>query len=73
VAALCACALAGSAAAATATVAFTTQGCTTWPVPAGVASVQVHAVGSAGFSGGGGAPGLGDGVSGSLYQQWVSA
>jgi hypothetical protein len=63
---LCACALASPAAASTATVSFTTPGCTTWTVPAGVTSVQVQAVGSAGFSGGGGAPGLGDGVSGTL-------
>lgn len=64
-------ALAGSAAAANTSVAFTTQGCTTWLVPAGVSSVQLQATGaagSAGFSGSAspGAGGLGDGVSGTL-------
>lgn len=70
--ALWALALAGSAAAAPTTVAFTTQGCTTWTVPAGVSSVQIQATGAAGGGGGtlgplvGGVGGTGDGVSGSL-------
>jgi hypothetical protein len=63
-----------TAAAAGATVAFTAQGCTTWPVPAGVSSVQIHATGAAGSAGiaaapghlAGGAGGLGDGVWGTL-------
>ena len=58
--------LAGSVVAANTTVAFTTQGCTSWTVPAEVSSVQIQATGAAGSSGGGGAPGLGDGVSGTL-------
>lgn len=59
-------ALAGSVVAANTTVAFTTQGCTSWTVPAGVSTVEIQATGAAGSSGGGGAPGLGDGVSGTL-------
>jgi hypothetical protein len=65
VSALCALALASSAAAET-TVSFTTQGCTTWTVPMDVTSVQMRATGAAGGGGGGGAPGLGDGISGTL-------
>jgi hypothetical protein len=65
-------ALAGSAAATPTTVAFTTQGCTTWPVPARVSSVQIQAIGAAGgigsshFGPSGGSGGLGDGVTGTL-------
>ena len=67
-------ALAGPASAASTTAAFTTQGCTTWTVPAGVSSVQIQATGAAGSAGNpatagriaGGAGGLGDGVSGTL-------
>ncbi|HXN61650.1 MAG TPA: Ig-like domain repeat protein [Acidimicrobiales bacterium] len=47
------------------TVSFSTQGCSTWEVPAGVTSVDISAVGAAGnFLGQ--ASGLGDGVSGTL-------
>ncbi len=68
-------ALAGPAAAASTTVAFTAQGCTTWAVPKAVSSIQVQATGAAGGAGiagpfagmmAGGAGGLGDGVSGTL-------
>jgi len=55
-------ALPGAASAASTTVAFTTQGCTTWMVPTRVSSVQIEATGAAG----GGAGGLGDEVSGTL-------
>jgi hypothetical protein len=59
-------AFAGSAVAAVTTVAFTTQGCTTWTVPTGVGSVQIQAIGAAGGGAGGGAGGVGDGVSGAV-------
>jgi hypothetical protein len=54
--------LPGAASAAGTTVAFTTEGCTTWTVPSRVSTVQIQATGAAG----GGAGGLGDGVSGTL-------
>jgi hypothetical protein len=63
--------LPGPAAAASTTVAFTTQGCTTWTVPNAVSSVQIQATGAAGNAGipaggrgPGGAGGLGDGCRG---------
>ena len=66
--------LPGAASAAGTTVAFTTQGCTTWTVPTGVSSVEIQATGAAGGAGAGtdsggdpaGVGGLGDGVSGTL-------
>ncbi len=47
-------AFAGSAVAAGTTVAFTTQGCTTWTVPTGISSVQIQATGAAGSGPGAG-------------------
>jgi hypothetical protein len=59
-------ALAGSAIAANTTVAFTTQGCTSWTVPEGVSSVEIQATGAAGSGPWGPPGGLGDRVSGTL-------
>ena len=56
-------------AASAATEQFTTAGCTTWPVPAGVTSVQIEATGAAGEDIPGNGPaegGRGDRVSASL-------
>ncbi len=48
-------------------VSFTTAGCTTWPVPAGVTTVNIQATGAAGGTGANGEPGgTGDGVSAAL-------
>jgi hypothetical protein len=47
------------------TTSFTTPGCSTWSVPAGVSSVQISAVGAAGGPGGA-TGGTGDGVSATL-------
>jgi hypothetical protein len=50
------------------TVSFTSAGCSTWAVPAGVSSVSIDAVGAAGSAYGSNstASGLGDGVSGTV-------
>jgi hypothetical protein len=48
------------------TASFTVQGCSTWPVPAGVTSVTIHATGAAGASTGDASGGAGDEMSGVL-------
>src|SRR5262249_48333402 len=75
---VCLCGWLASTAAANTSVAFTTQGCTPWTVPAGVTSVHIQATGAAGAAGtqfvdpdfGAGAlpgvGGFGDEVSGTL-------
>jgi hypothetical protein len=60
--------LAGAGSALAESKSFTTKGCETWEVPAGVSSVGISAVGAAGGAGNpsGGAGGAGDEVSASL-------
>ena len=49
-----------------ATASFTTQGCTTWTVPAGTSSVLIQATGAAGATSNGNPGGRGDAVSATL-------